>query len=149
MDKELKIIRNENSEGILQGFTYMTYTPVCILQHTDIVYFNEPRMYNGVTSVGCPTPNTQATAFESEQSCLDYIQQEGLIKEGTHEWHRQTLLRVFLNPYDNASMLKAYPISSNYADMTEVEADGVYVYLNFLEDEHRQIIEFFNGKVEP
>ena len=148
-NNEYQIIRNETPDGQLQGFSIWAKTePITVLIHTDSAYLHY-HTYRGWTSFGVNNPTLQATAFESEQACLDYIQQEGLLKEGTHEWHRQTLLRVFLNHYDNARMLKAYPIFSNFADMTEVEADGVYVYLNFLEEEHRQIIEGFNGRVEP
>ena len=149
----IEIIRHEK-DGVLNGFSVINTSEskitLLIWDSSSRVYYNRI-VYRGNTIFPARTNSTQANVFTGEgheQECENFIEQEELIKEGVYEWHRQTLLRVFINHYDNAMMLKTYPIFSNFADMTEVEADGVYVYLNFLEDEHRQIIEGFNGRVE-
>jgi hypothetical protein len=135
----MEIVRHE-SNGVLQGFSFYSETEIVVLQHTDVSYYGSPTTYRGWGSFGAADHNAQATAFVDMDTALQFIEDNNLVHHGQHPWHQQTNFRLFLTHHQNSQLLKKYPDFSAFAQHSEIEPVGVYVYLNYILPEHEQIL---------
>jgi hypothetical protein len=136
----IEITRHEK-DGVLQGFTFYTVTPVILLVHDNDYWYSNTK-YRGHCSVGAPNANSIATAFETQQEVDDFIAVNNLIKFGEQyaDWHEETVLRIIMHNNDIAKLLKDHPTFSGYYDHTIVEGNYSYIYLNWLEQEHEDLL---------
>ena len=73
-------------------------------------------------------------------------------KLGYEEWHEDTEIQVFLSHINNANMLVDYPEIGQYRKdnniITYIEDNGIYVYLNHLNEEHETILNQYNANID-
>jgi hypothetical protein len=146
---DIQIIRHEDN-GVLQGFT-MYFNNTENKEVTMLVWDNVLKVwysktsYRGSCSVGVSSPDTQITVFSNDnhvEECQDFIQSNELVKFGEHyaAWHQQTDIRMIMHNNDIARLLKQYPAFNAFAEHTSPDGNYSYIYLNWIEPEHENLL---------
>ena len=141
-------IQRHEINGILQGFSFYSENEISVLQHNDTVYYSNPAKYRGWGSFGAANSDSIATAFATTDEAMQYITENGLIKHGGNEWHEDTEIRVFLELFESSRLIKDYPEMASFGNLSYIEPDGVYIYLNFIESEHETLLLSYNAIIE-
>lgn len=138
--------------GILQGYTVYSATPITLLTYDTMYYYNKA-LYRGHCSVGVAHETVECVAFEEIQEADNFISSNNLTKyDGLNkEWHEQTEKRIILTLEDNAKLLKDVPELAVYIKMNNINSyidNFIYIYVNYLIPEHEQLIINYNGTIQ-
>ena len=151
----MEITRIEKNE-ILQGFTFYTTKEVYLLVYDNDFWYSNIK-YRGHCSIGSPNQNVNAIAFEDAIDLQNFISTNNLVKyEYTptwdENWHEDTEKRIILTLEDNAILLQNVPELAVYMKEEEltsyIEGNYIYVYVNWIEEEHLPILQNFNAIIE-
>jgi hypothetical protein len=150
----IHITRNEIN-GVLQGFSFYSESPIALLVHDGTNYYSITR-YRGNCDVGAPSALAQAVAFQTDEEATSFIDANGLTLYNPEpaQWHDEnSAIRVILTLLQNANLLQGVPEIGLYLKQNGIipiiDDNYVYVYLNYLHNEHRQIIEAYGGRIDP
>jgi hypothetical protein len=148
-----QITRNEQ-DGVLMSFSVQSKTPLTLLVHDGTNYYSITR-YRGNCDVGAPSALAQAVAFQTDEEAALFIDANGLTlyNPDPAQWHDEnSAIRVILTLLQNANLLQGVPELGLYLKQNGIipiiDDNYVYVYLNYLHDEHRQIIEAYGGRID-
>ena len=139
--------------GVLQGYTVWSETPIVLLTYDETYYYNKA-VYRGHCSVGVIHQTVECVAVDSIEAANLYISENGLVKyDGTlTEWHESTSKRIIMSLQDKAEMLRHVPELAVYLKenniQSYIEGGFIYIYVNFLYEEHEAILLNYNAIIQ-
>jgi hypothetical protein len=76
---------------------------------------------------------------------------ETIVNKIAIDWHENTVIQIKISLVNNLKMISSYPELAVYIKenniKTYIEADYVYIYVNELFDEHKQLLLAFNAEI--
>lgn len=145
-------IQRHEIGGILQGFTFYSEAPISLLIHNSKYYYSVTR-YRGHCDVGAPAATVQAVAFQTSEQAQEFIAQNNLVLFVVNpaHWHDPNAsFRIVMSLSDNFRLLKMHPDFAQYVSnaglISEEENGYIYVYVNFILEEHTQLFNYLNSE---
>jgi hypothetical protein len=132
------------------GFTISAFPDEIILLVFDNTFWYSQTKYYGHCSVGTPTADATAAGFQTQSDVDSFIASNNLLKYGVPiaAFHEEKIYQIFMTYEQSSRLSEDVPEMAMYRKANNIalhrEREGVYMYLNFWEEGHRELLSQYS-----